>query len=379
VKLRILWLIDSLGPGGAEGLMPSLLEHLSAHGVQSQVCVLQSRLGNPVAGELVKRGIPVELIRVDNLHSINQILNLFRYVRKNHPDILHTQLETSDILGSMISRLLGIPSVCTLHTLSAPSKKRTSRLRNLIRRVSLQLFSTKIIAVSDVTRKHFIKLGMKPDKLITLYNGIDLSKFNITRSLPNARKSLLDLNHNDIVLITVAVLREPKGIHYMIRALPSVLNKFSGAHYVVVGDGDYRQPLEELARSLGVADRVLFLGYKENIPELLSASDLFVFPTLNDALPTVLLEAMAAGLPVVASEVGGVPEILMHEKNGLLVPPANVPCLIDACDRLLSDHRMANQMKEAGREVIMKRFDINQQVDNLKNLYFQLIHKEFVG
>jgi glycosyltransferase involved in cell wall biosynthesis len=373
VKLRILWLIDSLGPGGAESLMPSLVEHLDAHGVQSRVCVLQSRLGNPIAGELVKRGIAVDLIQVDNLHSINQILRLFRYIRRFHPDIIHTQLETSDILGSIISRVSGIPSVCTLHTLSAPSKKRTSRLRKKLHNLCLRLFCDKIIAVSDVTRQHFIKLGISSNKLITLYNGIDLTRFNNTGILPNVRKILLDLNEDDIVLITVAVLREPKGIQYMIRAFSSLLDKFSNAHYVIVGDGEYRKPLEELARTLGVADRVRFLGYKENIPELLSTSNLFVFPTLNDALPTVLLEAMATGLPIVASEIGGVPEILVHEKNGLLVPPANVSCLIDACDRLLSDRKLASRLSEAGREVIIQRFNIHQQVDTLKGLYFQLV------
>lgn len=374
-NLRILWLIDSLGPGGAESLMPALLEHLLACGVHSRVCVLQTRLGNPIAAELMKRRIAVDLVQVDNLHSMAHILNLFRYIRKNKPDIIHTQLETSDILGNIIARVLGIPSVCTLHTLIAPSNKRTSRLRKLIHRISLQLFCNKVIAVSNITRRHFIQLGMKPEKLITLYNGIDISKFNSTHSLTTQRKSLFNLNHDDIVLITVAVLREPKGIQYMIHALPSLLNKFSNAYYIIVGDGEYRQSLEELAQTMGLADRVRFLGYQENIPSLLSASDLFVFPTLNDALPTVLLEAMAAGLPVVATNVGGVPEIIVHEKNGLIMPPANISSLVHACDRLLSDRELANQMKEAGRETVTKRFNIHLQVANLRDLYFQLSYR----
>ena len=374
--MRVLWIIDSLGPGGAEGLMPSLLENLTRLGVQSQVCVLQSRLGNPVALELEKRGISVNLVQVDNLRSFSQIKCLFQYIANTKPDIIHTQLETSDTLGCMIARILKIPSVSTLHTLSVPSQKRTSRFRNFMRRFSLRFFCNKIIAVSEVTRKHFISLGMKPEKVITLHNGISVERFQHNFAEMRAYRKELGFDDGDFVLVTVAVLREQKGIQNMIRAIPSLLNKFPNVRYAIVGDGDYRNPLEELANLLHVDDKISFLGYRNNIPEVLAASDLFVFPTLNDALPTVLLEAMATGLPIVASRVGGVPEIIVDGQSGLLVQPGEPSLLVDACTRLLDDRDFANALGIAGHEVVVQRFDINRQLKNLKSLYHQLVEKE---
>lgn len=379
MTLQILWVIDGLGPGGAENLMPPLLQALSSRGVRSRVCVFQSRNGNPVALELQKRGITVDLVRVDNLRSFGQWFEFIRYVGKVKPDVIHTQLETSDILGNLASRLLGVPSVSTMHTLSMPSSRKTSGMRKRIRMFCLRHFCGRVIAVSSATRQHFIGLGVRPDKLISIYNGIDLDRFNVERTAGHRGRLIPDARPDELLLLTVAVLREAKGIQHMLRALPAILDKAPNARYVIVGDGEYRKPLEDLANALSVRKNISFLGYREEIPELLSIGDLFVFPTLNDALPTVLMESLAVGLPVVASEVGGVPEIVRHDYNGLLVKPGDPGALADACVRALTDRELNLRLRANGKNDAHARFDVRRQAESLERLYRQLAEQRGTG
>jgi glycosyltransferase involved in cell wall biosynthesis len=139
--------------------------------------------------------------------------------------------------------------------------------------------------------------------------------------------------------------------------------------YLVVGDGDHRATLEHAAAESGVGDRVVFAGSRTDVPRILAACDVFALPTLADALPTVLAEAAAAGVPIVASAVGGVPEMCMDGRNGLLVPTGDAPALGDACVRLLADPELRSRMGAAGRDVARERYDIRVQAERLCELY----------
>ena len=369
--MSILWIIDGLGPGGAESLMVPLLSSLKERNVESRVCVLQVKSGNPIGEELRKLGVPVDLLPIKNLRNPLDLFRLVKYIRQHRPDVIHTQLETSDALGTIAARLLNIPSVSTLHTLEQPSTRKRKRWRNMLRWNSLNMFANRVIAVSEVAHRHYISLGFRSEKIITLYNGIDIKRFR-TEHLPS-KTDIYGLPNDSTVITTVAVLREPKGIQYMLHALPDMINKVPNLYYAVVGDGPYHQNLEQLASSLGIKDRVVFMGYRSNIPEILAASDVFVLPTLVDALPTVLFEAMAAGLPIIVSNVGGVPEIVEDEVNGLLIPPADPASLATACIRLLLDEALCNRLSSAARATVASRFDVGQQAGFLLALYNQMV------
>ena len=141
----------------------------------------------------------------------------------------------------------------------------------------------------------------------------------------------------------------------------------------MVGSGKQEDSLKELAKTHGVADRVIFSGQRNDIPNLLAICDLFVLPTLGEALPTVLAEAMAAQKPIVASNVGGVPEMVEHGHNGLLVPPADPASLAEACLQLLQNAGEADAMARAGREIVERRFSIHLQGQRLSDLYQGLL------
>ena len=165
------------------------------------------------------------------------------------------------------------------------------------------------------------------------------------------------------------MLRPAKGLDRAIAALSRLAERHPGLHYVIVGDGDHRKALEASAADHGVADRVHFAGARTDVPNLLAAADLFVHPTLEDALPTVLAEAGAAELPIVASEVGGVPEMVLEGRNGHLVPPDDVDALTAAIDALVGAPAELTRMGQEGSRLVKERFDLATQARALADMY----------
>jgi glycosyltransferase involved in cell wall biosynthesis len=173
--------------------------------------------------------------------------------------------------------------------------------------------------------------------------------------------------------ITVAPLRAPTGIDLMLEALELLEPRWPELHYLIVGDGEERAALEAAAQALGLGHRVRFVSGGADVPKLLGCADLFVLPSMEDALPGVLAEAMASGLPIVASAVGGVPELIEHDGNGLLVPAGDAEALALACHQLLASPRRRRAMATRGRQLAAERFAIDVQVARLAGLYDQLI------
>jgi glycosyltransferase involved in cell wall biosynthesis len=207
-----------------------------------------------------------------------------------------------------------------------------------------------------------------------MYNGIDLSPFTPPgNGQHRAERQAFGIPPEAPLLITVAVLRPPKGIQYLIEAMPTILQALPEARYLVVGSGPHEGLLHEQVKNQGLTERVIFTGARHDVPKLLAMSDLFVLPTLTEALPTVLAEAMAAQKPIVVSNVGGVPEMIEHGHNGLLVPPADLARLAEACLYLLQHPDRAHALACAGRQVVEQRFNIREQVQQLSSLYQELL------
>jgi glycosyltransferase involved in cell wall biosynthesis len=371
----VIWLIDALGMGGAERLMEPYLQHLDKTRFTPRVGVFQVKDGNPLAERLRNMGIAVDLVPVAHLRDPLALPRVIGYLRRQKADLIHTQLEFANTLGTLAGRWLRRPTLTTLHTYDGPDLgAKTYRRIRLMWRV-LRRYDRRIIAVSEGLRQHHLQhAGFAPEQIVTLYNGINLDRF--TPADVEARQTVrhaLQIPATAPLLITVAVLRPPKGIQHMITALPRVLAAQPDAYYLVVGDGDYGPALKAQAAASGLAERVIFAGVRHDIPALLATADLFVLPTLGDALPTVLIEAMAAQVPIVASDVGGVPELVENGRNGLLTPPANPDQLAAACVQLLHNPALAAEMGRNGRQIAAAKFDIHTQVARLGQLYEELL------
>ena len=379
MRHRIVWMIDSLMPGGAEQLLLTILENFDHESFDIGVLALQIRRGNPIADEMERMGIAVDLApsQIRNLRNPIKLVRLFLYVKNLSPDLIHTQLEHSDILGNIFAKVLGIPSVSTLHTLEVAKNIRFAHLRLRLKWFILKYFCDTIVTVSEKTREHHLRFGKLPEsKTITIYNGIQLSRFqNHNSTQIEETKRNLGLSSNCHVITTVAVLREPKGIQFMIKAMPEILRHEPNLTYLIVGDGVYDSQLKNLVVDLGLQKQVIFTGYRSDIPDILKVSDLFVLPSLGDALPTVLIEALAAEIPIIATIVGGIPEIINDGENGLLVSPADPEMLAEACLKILRDVEFSQRLRYKGAETAKNRFDIKIQVEKLETIYNDLINQ----
>jgi glycosyltransferase involved in cell wall biosynthesis len=374
-KKNIVWMIDGLGMGGAERLTIPYLQYLANEGFQPRVCVLQERQGNHFAKVLTQMGIPVDLVPVKYLRDLTAIPRLVRYLRTHRTTLVHTQLEFSNTLGNIAAKLLQLPSLCTLHTIDEPARGTKAYRRLKVMLWSLRYFCDRVITVSDELRKHHLA-GSKaaPGSVITLYNGIDQSPFRkLDPEKRTAVREELGIPLAAPLMLTVAVLREPKGIQYMLEAMPIILQAIPEAYYLIVGDGNYRSALEQISDNLNISSRVIFAGYREDIPGLLSTSNVFVLPTLTEALPTVLAEAMATGLPIIASAVGGIPEMVDDQINGILLPPKDPRKLATACIRVLTNCREAQEMGIKGQVIAATKFDIQEQARHLGLVYQELL------
>lgn len=370
-RLRVMYLIDSLGHGGAEHLLVRYLEALPAAGVDPVVVVVQDRDGNPLESEITALGVPIENLHIDRLRRRGALRRVGEAMDRIAPDLVHTQLEFSNILGTVAAHRRGIPSVATLHTLDVPKPWSRDAVRFRLMARILTTRASRVIAVSQSAADHFAGHSGAGRRLVTtLYNGIALERF--TQAQPHAAGQLRASRHlasEARVITTVAVLRPAKGIEDLIAALPAVLVSVPDAHLVLVGDGPARSTLEQAAATLGLTERVHFLGHRADVDEVLAGSDVFVLPSHTEALPTVLIEAMAAGLPVVATDVGGIPEMVERGASALLVPAHAPWMLAEAVTRVLTSPIQAAAMGTAGRRIVRARFDLPKQVASLVDEY----------
>jgi glycosyltransferase involved in cell wall biosynthesis len=255
--------------------------------------------------------------------------------------------------------------------------KTKTRLHQRAEWFALRYFCDHVISVSEEARRYHMEIShTSPDQVTTIYNGIDLSAFlTIDYAYErNAVRAELGIPRDANILITVAVLRPAKGIQFMIRALPAILASHPNTCYLIVGDGPHHNTLVQEVEKTGVKKRVIFAGMRKDVPRLLAVSDVFVLPTLTEALPTVLAEAMAARLPIVASRVGGIPEMIANGQNGFLVTPEDLDGFARACNHLLAHPEKRADMGAEGWKMVRQKFSIDRQVEQLKELYFEQLH-----
>lgn len=371
-KYKIAYVIDGLSMGGAERLMVPILKHLSRADFEAYVCALQSKDGNPMEDEIRALGVPVDCMDIKHLRDWNALPRLIKYLKKNDVDLVHTQLEFANILGNISARFLHLPSVCTIHVMPSLDVKAKSKLHQKLEWYVLNYFCNRVISVSEEAREYHLHIsGASASQVSTIYNGIDLSSFSsLERELERANvRAELGIPSDANLLTTVAVLRPQKGIQFMIRAMSTVLASNPNTYYLVAGNGSHREALMEEVNNLGLGDRVIFPGMRKDVPRLLTASDVFILPTLTEALPTVLAEAMAAKLPIIASRVGGVPEMITNGQNGCLVEPEDEEGLARACIDLLASSEKRVAMGAEGWRIVNQKFNIEKQVDQLEALY----------
>jgi glycosyltransferase involved in cell wall biosynthesis len=362
--IRVCHVIHSLGPGGAERSLVELARAAPAAGIALSVVSLvrapDGRYGRSLraaGAQVVQLGLPT---RWDG-RVFDRALAAARGLA---PDVLHTHLKHADLAGSYVARRLRIPMVSTLHLIEATGTvpgRAKQRLATAVRRRSAAL----TIAVSDALRRWYVRTFAVPaDRVVTVHNGVAAPPA-VAADARAAARAALGVPPGHILVTMVGIMRSGKGHAELIDAARR-FPEGTPVHLLLVGDGPLRRRLA--AAATGVRCPVTFAGYRTDVPVLLAASDLVAHPARADALPTALIEALAAGRPVVAAAVGGIPEIVTPEA-GRLVPPGDVAALAAEIGRLASDGEARRRLGAGARARFEQEFEVGTWARRLRRCY----------
>lgn len=298
---------------------------------------------------------------------------LIAMIRKYRPDIIQGQFHPHSHYAALVGFLTQTPAFITIHSTTYLSN-RPVKLITIAKANISSILSHNIFAVSNAVMKDLThNLHTSSKKILVLYNGVNLERYNPKENDFSLHKEIGISEHNKI-LLTVASARPEKGLEYLIKAIPSITSKHKDTHFVFCGGGPLENSLIELANELGVSKYVHFLGLRNDVPDLLNCSFLFVLPSLVDALPLAVLEAMAMKKAVVATMVVGIPEMVLDEVTGSLVPPGDSKALSASIISLLEDEGKVSSMGIEGRKRIETHFDLNRRVLTEIELYDNFIN-----
>lgn len=372
-------MIESLGPGGAERLLHTNLSCFRP-AVESLVCHLYDR--DPFWREPIRRlGVPVVSLSLNRFWQPWRAVRRLRgVVRSFEPDLIHTHLYGANIYGRIAGRLDGVPVLSSIHNPDyEPEAVRTSRqalvvaLYRRLDAITARWKCVSFLAVSRYVRDSAVRrLGLDPSRITVIHNPVESREFEqVPAGRMAALRGGLELPAGAPVLLSVGRLDPQKGQDVLLRALPAVRKRHPHAVLLVVGEGaaGWREELVGLARRAAPPGSVRFLGVRDDIPDLLSACDVFVFPSRFEGLGIALIEAMAAGCACVASDLPAIREVVDHEVDAWVVPPGDAGALASAiCDVLDAPDRRAETGQRA-RAKVTRRFDVSNAVPRLEALY----------
>jgi glycosyltransferase involved in cell wall biosynthesis len=366
---KVMYFTDAPYFGGAEKYLELLISGLDR---RRYVPLVVTRKGTDLAlftSRLRKKGIETEETALSCPYDLRGYVDFYRLVRRSRPDLLHVNLAgTYDAQAGLVApvaRLAGCRRVVTTEHLAM-----IGRLwkRSAAKRLS-SFFVSRVVSITNsnvsyLTRTH----GLDSRKIVVIYNGVDMDELDSVR--PSGLRSQLGVDDSTFVFAAVGSLVERKGHRFLLQAFAK-LRESAGADCVlaVVGRGEEEPALRELAEDLALQERVFFLGHREDAAVLMRDVDCLVVPSLVEGMPFVIMEAMAASKPVIASRIYGIPEIVLEGKTGLLVEPGSVESLLDSMRSLCSDRELAKSMGRQGRRRVCEEFALERMARETQDLY----------
>ena len=327
--------------------------------------------GSPLAFKAKEEQIETYELKMRGEADVIAILKLAFLLNQNNYDIVHMHTSHAHTLGVLAVLLSGVKAkkVVSRRVDFSIKKHRTSHLKYL-------WGVDRYIAVSGAIKDVLIKDGIPAEKIAVVHSGIDLSRFNGMglkgmETLPLRRE--FDVKPSTFIVGNVAHLADHKGLEYLIKSIPIVLKEFPDVKFFIVGDGELRSQLQTLASKLSLNDKLIFTGFRKDIPQFLELFDLFVLASHSgEGTPNAVLEAMAMRKPVVAAASGGTPEIVKNGVNGLLVPARSPEALAAGIIRVIRDREAAKKMGENGRQTVETGFSVEKMVSETVDVYMEL-------
>lgn len=350
--------------GGAEIYVISIANRLTQIGYN--VCVASSggKLVNALSKEVKHFTIPADAKKFSTIISCAKKLR--KILKNEHIEIIHTNSVITCLIAKLASLHKKVSIVNTAHSWGTNKTKLSAKLVNFC--------ANSVIAVSNSTGESYIANGLKRDKVHVVHNGIDTDKFKrITGEMRDKIRESLNLSPEDFVVINIARMEElRKGHNTLLDGAKLIIEKHNNCKFLLVGDGNLRKDLELKVARYNLQDNVLFLGNRTDIVDLLSASEIFCLPSDWEGLPLVIAEAMSCQLPVVATAVNGVPEIIIDSETGYLIQPKDPKTFAEKIIHLIENDDIRNQMAINSSKRVHDHFSLDGLIEKINNIYLNL-------
>lgn len=367
MKTRILYLTVHLRYGGAEVGLLTTLKNIDRSRYDCSVVSIEP------AGEIGRRieKLGYEVIYLNSSATLFNIALIWRIagiMRKKKPDILHASLFYANYFGRMAA-LFSRPGSIVTEERSMYTEKRFYHI--LIDRMLSAVTDSIIVCSNAVLEFTAIQERISKDKFRLIYNSVDSDAFNINDTRESVRGEN-GFSKDDFIIGTIGSLIPKKGHEFLVEAVARIQASTPNLKLMLVGDGSARGELEELVRSRGLNSRTVFLGWRSDIPRLMKSMDVFVLPSLQEGFPRTIVEAMYAGLPVIASRIGGIPEIVTDGQNGFLSEPGDAGSIAKNIESLSVDKRLRERLGANARAGIISSYLPVHYMSQLEALYGEL-------
>ncbi len=382
-RIQLVKFLTTFGIGGTEKQVANLTQRMDRRAFDLSFACM-NRWGEMIQEIEDRQGIAVSEYPMGSLYELNAFRQQWRFakaLRRDRTQILHSYNFYANMFSIPAAKLAGVPcivaSIRDMGIYLSPMKLQAQKL--------VCRLADRIVVNAGAIRDWLVEQGYPADKIVVIRNGVDTSRFG-ARSGGFALRQELDIPAGVPLVILLARLNPTKGIDCFFEAAARIREQYPDAYFLAVGecytrnadgeivvDGVYRRELLDRVASLGLADRVRFTGLRKDVPQILAAATVSVLPSVSEGISNTLLESMAAGVPVVATRVGGTPEVIDDGEHGLLVPPSDPEALGDAISRVLRDPILAARLGTNGRRRVAQEFSFEAVVRRTEDLYRELL------
>lgn len=367
MKKGVLILLDINPPQGAENVAVNIAVKLKESSKYTPI-VCSTRKGGMLEERLKSHNIKYFLLNRSNRYEFYKFFRLKKIIKDENIKIIHAHKIGSNFWGSIMGELVGIPVISHYHGYNEKVKHKINLFANKL----IGVLSTKIISVSEsVTRRLITNEAFPQSKITTIHNGINYKRYQLH---PNFDiRTQFNIGMDTPIVGIVAALTQVKNHELFLLAAREILDHMSEVRFLIVGQGDRKSKLEQMASELGIANNCIFTGFRTDIPEIISIMDIGVLTSLSEGIPLALLEYMASSKPVVSTDVGGISEVVVNGENGFLAPPGNFHKLAEKIIRLVENKSLAAEIGKNAFNTVKEKFSEDGMMDKIESLYDEIL------
>ena len=366
--MKILHLISSLGLFGAETIALNLAGTVQGNGYESILCAIENSSNSKIdiIEQANKAGIETHILKCAGRFDIRAIFRLRKYIENQKIDVLHTHNYKSDLIGMLAARLAKVPVIATAHGFTDMS--RSVSMYEKLDRWILKSFFNKVVTVTGQMLPNF---SDQQKRIIP--NGIDISHFSRNEEKRVALRKKYNVADNDILIGTIGRLSKEKNQRMLLEAVYPIVRENEQVKIIIIGDGLKADELKQFVEARHLTDRVIFTGIMHDTVSAYSAMDIFILSSLTEGVPLTVLESMASKLPVIATRVGGIPEIMNNGETGLLVESQDVETLRIRVHELIDDKKLRQTLVDAAYEFVRDHYSLTKMCEAYQKVYEEVL------